>query len=75
MTLQLALCKDADNNMYLIRGEAETFRSFATLIEDIGCIVIEDQTDDYEYATTQEIEEDTLTLDEVRADKYFVPLP
>jgi hypothetical protein len=75
MTLQLALCKDADNNMYLIRGEAETFRSFATLIEDMGCIVIENQTDDYEDATVEEIEEDTLTLDEVRADKYFTPLP
>jgi hypothetical protein len=37
--------------------------------------VIEDQTEDYEDATVEEIEEDTLTLDEVRADKYFTPLP
>jgi len=54
-------------------GEPRTWDAFVGQLEDAGCEVIEEQTDDWEGSTREEIMEDCVSVHQLLTDTDFVP--
>jgi len=54
-------------------GEPRTWNAFIDQLEDAGCEVIEEQTDDWEGSTREEIMEDCVSVHQLLTDTDFVP--
>jgi len=54
-------------------GEPRTWDTFVDQLEDAGCEVIEEQTDDWEGSTREEIMEDCVSVHQLLTDTDFVP--
>ena len=72
MTLHIALVADASGRYAHVWGSARTFKQFIDQLEDIGCEVIEDQTEDWDGCTRDEIAEDCLSVHQLLNDSDFI---
>ena len=73
MTIHVALISDYDANIWHVYGKAETFGTFACQLEDLGCQVIENQSDEWEDCTKAELEEDAYSIAQLLGDPRFTP--
>jgi len=70
MSIHVALISDYDSGIWHVYGEAQSFNLFACQLEDLGCQVIENQSDEWE---EEEVEEDACSIAELLADPRFTP--
>jgi hypothetical protein len=73
--MRIALVADRTGRYAHIWSEARTWNQFVDQLEDLGCEVIEEQTDDWEGSSKDEIMEDCLSVHQLIHDSDFVPLP
>jgi len=69
----IALVTDRTGRYAHVWSEACTWTQFTDQLEDIGCEVIEDQTDDWEGSSKEEIAEDCLLVHQLLNDTDFIP--
>lgn len=69
----VALINDKAGGVAWVYGKAQTFGLFACQLEDIGCEVLEDQTDEWEGCTEEEIAEDCMSIRQLLISSDFVP--
>ena len=75
MTTHIALIADASGRYAHVWGEAPTWDKFCDQLEDIGCEVIEEQTEDWDGCTKEEIAEDCLSVHQLLNDSDFIAHP
>ena len=75
MGLHIALIADRTGRYAHVCGTARTWNQFVDQLEDIGCEVIENQTDDWDGCTREEIQEDCLSVHQLLTHSDFVPHP
>jgi ABC-type sugar transport system substrate-binding protein len=73
MSIRIALVTDRTGRYAHVWGEPRTWNAFVDQLEDAGCEVIEEQTDDWEGATREEIMEDCVSVHQLLTDTDFVP--
>jgi len=73
MALHIALIADYTGRHSHVYGEARTFHQFLDQLEDIGCEVIEDQTEDWASCHISEIMEDCISVQQLLTESNFVP--
>jgi len=73
MGMQVALVADRSGRYAHVWGNARTFNQFHEQLEDIGCEVIEDQSEDWDGCTRDEIAEDCLSVHQLLNDSDFIP--
>jgi hypothetical protein len=73
MNNYIALVADASGRYAHVWGNAPTWSKFSDQLEDIGCEVIEDQTDDWVGCSKEEIAEDCLSVHQLLNDSDFIP--
>ena len=73
--MRIALVADFTGRYAHIWSEARTWHKFIDQLEDIGCEVIEEQTDDWDGCSKEEIMEDCLSVHQLIHDSTFVPHP
>jgi hypothetical protein len=73
--MRIALVADRTGRYAHIWSEARTWNQFVDQLEDLGCEVIEEQTDDWEGSSKDEIMEDCLSVHQLIHDSDFVPHP
>jgi hypothetical protein len=70
----VALIADATGRYAHVYGNANSWSQFCNELEDVGCEVVENQTDVYE--SLEEIEEDCVTIQQLTGkESNFVPFP
>ena len=75
MGIHIALVADRSGRYAHVWGTARTFNQFSDQLEDIGCEVIEDQSDEWDGCTRDEIAEDCLSVHQLLNDTDFVAYP
>ena len=75
MVMLVALVADRTGRYAHVCGTARTWNQFVDQLEDIGCEVIENQTDDWDGCTREEIQEDCLSVHQLLTHSDFVPHP
>ena len=73
MTTHVALIRDSAGQYAHVYGTARTFGYFACQLEDIGCEVIEDQTEDWSDSLPEEIAEDCMSIHQLLQHEAFTP--
>ena len=73
MNNYIALIADASGRYAHIWGNAPTWAKFCDQLEDIGCEVVENQTDDWDGCTKEEIAEDCLSVHQLLNSSDFMP--
>jgi len=73
MTFTIALVTDRSGRYAHVWGEPKSWDQFVDQLEDAGCEVIEDQTEDWEGSTKDEVAEDCLTIHQLLHDTDFIP--
>ena len=73
MSIHVALISDYGSGIWHVYGEAQSFGMFACQLEDLGCQVIENQSDEWEGYTKEEVEEDACSIAQLLADPRFTP--
>ena len=69
----IALVADATGRYATVYGTAPTLHKFIDQLEDLGCEVIEDQTEDYEgYWEEDMIEDGLISIHQLITDTDFV---
>jgi len=71
----VALVADWTGRYAHVWSEAYSWSQFVDQLEDIGCEVIEEQTDDWDGSSKEEIQEDCLSVHQLIQDTDFVPHP
>jgi len=70
----VALISDATGRYAHVYGNANSWAQFIDELEDVGCEVIENQTDDYE--SLEEIQENCVTIQQlIGEESNFIPYP
>ncbi len=70
----VALIADASGRYAHVYGNANSWAQFVNELEDVGCEVVEDQTNEYE--SLEEIEEDCVTIQQLTGkESNFIPYP
>ena len=73
MTQYIALVADLTGRYAHVEVHADTWDNAIDQLEDAGCEVIEDQSDDYEGCFPEELREaDVLTIDQLLTESNFV---
>lgn len=75
MSIRIALVADCAGRYAHVWGEPRTWDQFVDQLEDAGCEVIEEQTEDWEGSTRDEILEDCLSVHQLINHPFFVPHP
>jgi len=75
MSIRIALVADRTGRYAHVWGEPRTWNQFVDQLEDAGCEVIEEQTEDWEGCTRDEIAEDCLSVHQLLTVTDFVPHP
>ena len=70
--MHIALISDAAGRYAHIWSEARTWNQFVDQLEDAGCEIVEEQTDDWEGCTRDEVAEDCLTVHQLLNETDFV---
>ena len=73
MTLKVALVTDQSGRYAHVWGVPRSWNQFVEQLEDAGCEVIEDQTEDWDGCTRDEVAEDCLTIQQLLNDTDFIP--
>lgn len=73
MNNYIALVADASGRYAHVWGHAPVWAKFCDQLEDIGCEVIENQTDEWDGCSPDEIAEDCLTVHQLLNDSDFIP--
>lgn len=73
MRTHVALVADRSGRYAHVWGTAQTFSLFEDQLEDIGCEVIENQSEDWDGCTPGEIAEDCLSVHQLLNDSDFIP--
>ena len=73
MTFRVALVTDRSGRYAHVWGEPRSWCLFVDQLEDAGCEVIEDQTEDWDGCTKDEVAEDCLTVHQLLNDTDFIP--
>jgi Asp-tRNA(Asn)/Glu-tRNA(Gln) amidotransferase A subunit family amidase len=73
MSFKIALVTDRSGRYAHVWGVPKSWNRFIDQLEDAGCEVIEDQTDDWEGCTPEEVAEDCLTIHQLLNDTDFIP--
>jgi hypothetical protein len=73
MRTHVALIADASGRHAHVWGTAPSWSKFVDQLEDIGCEVIEEQTEDWEGETQEEIAEDCLSVHQLLTSSDFIP--
>jgi hypothetical protein len=73
MQIHIALVADRTGRYAHVWGTAPGWDKFVDQLEDIGCEVIESQTEDWEDCTKEEIAEDCLSVHQLLTGSDFVP--
>lgn len=73
MSTHIALIVDARQRYAHVWGEAPSWSKFVDQLEDLGCEVVEEQTEDWEGSTKEEIAEDCVSVHQLLNDSDFVP--
>lgn len=73
MRTHIALVADRSGRYAHVWGTAQTFSLFSDQLEDIGCEVIENQTEEWDGCTPDEIAEDCLSVHQLLNDSDFIP--
>jgi len=73
MSFTIALVTDRSGRYAHVWGVPTSWNQFIDQLEDAGCEVIEDQTDDWEGCTPEEVAEDCLTIHQLLNDTDFIP--
>jgi hypothetical protein len=73
MPLKVALVTDRTGRYAHVWGEPRTWDQFVDQLEDAGCEVIENQTDDYDDWDQEEIYEDLIDINYLRTHTDYVP--
>ena len=72
MPLKVALVADRTGRYAHVWGEPRTWSDFVDQLEDAGCEVIEDQSEDWDGCTRDEIKEDCMSVHQLLTDSDFV---
>jgi len=76
MTQYVALITDATGRYATVAVEANTWSKAIDQLEDAGCEVIEDQSEDYEGYWPEDLRDDgVLTINELLSNSDFVAHP
>lgn len=79
MNTYVALVSDYTGRYAHVYGNADNWGNYCDQLEDIGCEVIENQTDDYEDSLSQLDEQakelDIVSITKLVDDTDFVPYP
>lgn len=75
MSTRVALVADATGRYAHVWGNARTWDQFVNQLEDAGCEVIEDQSQDWDGCTRDEIAGDCLSVHQLLSDTDFVAFP
>jgi hypothetical protein len=75
MTIKIALVADATGRYAHVWGEPRSWNQFIHQLEDIGCEVIEDQTEDWDGCTRDVVAADCLSVHQLMTHSDFVPHP
>ena len=73
MTFKVALVTDRSGRYAHVWGVTSNWNHFVAQLEDIGCEVIENQTEDWDGCTRDEVAEDCLTVHQLLHDTDFIP--
>jgi len=73
MTFRVALVTDRSGRYAHVWGEPRSWDLFVDQLEDAGCEVIEDQTEDWDGCTKDEVAKDCLTVHQLLHDTDFIP--
>ncbi len=65
MRLYIALISDANGYYCHVWGKALSWHHFLNQLKDVGCEVIENQTDDHDGWNDDEIMEDYISIDQL----------
>ena len=72
MELYIALIADRTGRYAHVWGSAPTWSQFHDQLEDAGCEVIEDQSEDWDGCDQDEIAEDCLSVHQLLNDTTFI---
>lgn len=73
MTHYVALIADASGRYATVHDDATNWDSFCDQLEDVGCEVIEDQTEDYDGYLPEEYQEDgVVTVHQLLTNSDFI---
>lgn len=73
MTNYIALVADRAGLYVHVYGSAPNWKQFSKQLEDAGCEVIENQTEEWSDCTKDEIAEDCFTIHQLLSFTPFVP--
>lgn len=73
MQTRIALIADRSGRYAHVWGTAPTWDQFVDQLEDAGCEVVEDHTEDWDGCSRDEIAEDCLTVHQLLNDSDFMP--
>ena len=74
MTTYVALVADYTGRYLHVHGDARTWPNFVDQLEDLGCEVIENQSDDYEGCLPEEYEDlCVVPINQLLTHTDFVP--
>ena len=71
--MRIALVADRTRRYAHVWGSPYSWNQFVNQLEDIGCEVIEEQTEDWDGCTNEEIQADCLSVHQLIHDSDFVP--
>ena len=71
----VALVTDRTGRYAHVCGTARTWSQFSDQLEDIGCEVVEDQTEEWDGCTPEEIAEDCVPVHQLLSGTDFLPYP
>jgi hypothetical protein len=75
MSIRIALVVDSRQRYAHVWADVRSWSQFVDQLEDIGCEVVEDQSQDWHDCTKDEIAEDCLTVHQLLSDTDFVAYP
>ena len=73
MRTHVALIADASGRYAYVWGSAPSWDKFVDQLEDIGCEVIEEQTEDWNGESQEEIAADCLSVHQLLTSSDFIP--
>ena len=73
MTFRVALVTDRSGRYAHVWAEPRSWDLFVDQLEDAGCEVIEEQTEDWDGCTKDEVAEDCLTVHQLLHGTDFIP--
>jgi hypothetical protein len=72
MQTYIALIADRSGRYAHVYGTADTWDNLCNQLEDIGCEVVENQTQDWEGCSTDEIAEDCWSIQQLLTKTDFI---